>query len=408
MCRPRHRLTAPLFGLATWAALGCGQETTSPTSPAEPSPSIAAEGTVAAATAPLQFSQVSSGGAHTCGVTADGRAYCWGSNFRGQLGDGLEASEVARARPAAVATTLRFRQISAGEQHTCAVTFDDLAYCWGDNFRGALGDKTTTDRGTPVAVLGGHRFRDIRAAFSSTCGVTTSNEPYCWGDNRYGQVGDNTIIQRLVPRLVRGGLAFRRIVPSVYYACGVTTADKAYCWGRNASGQLGDGTTTDRHLPTLLAGGRNYKNVSPGTEHACGFTSGGAVFCWGLNSQGQLGDGTTTRRTKPVLAKTAGALDGVTTGDVHSCALRNDGRVLCWGGNQFGQIGDATNVAMRTLPVQVVGDVDYDAIEAGRSHVCGLSTAGTAFCWGANQHGQLGRGTFTTREPFPQGVEPPL
>ena len=34
------------------------------------------------------FSSVTSGGAHTCGLTSSDTAYCWGENERGQVGDG--------------------------------------------------------------------------------------------------------------------------------------------------------------------------------------------------------------------------------------------------------------------------------------------------------------------------------
>ena len=163
------------------------------------------------------------------------------------------------------------------------MTTDDLAYCWGQNGGGTLGDNTTTDRTTPVRVRGGHRFRDVRAGYSATCGVATTGESYCWGTNTYGEIGDNTIINRLIPRLVRGKHSFRRIVPGSGYACGVTTADKAYCWGRNDFGQLGDGTTIDRHLPTPVAGNRTFKNVSAGDAQPAGsrpaawYTAGAAT-----------------------------------------------------------------------------------------------------------------------------------
>ena len=407
MRSPARRLTGIPIAILASAALGCGDESRPLTGPAQNEPSPAVSGPVtAAATGPLLFSQVSAGVRFTCGVTTDGRAFCWGANFTGQLGNGTTGN--APARPVAVATSLRFRQITTGFTHSCAVTVDDVAYCWGENGGGQLGDKTTTSRTVPVRVLGGHKFRDVRAGWGATCGVATTGESYCWGTNTHGEIGDNSIVTRLIPRLVRGRHSFRRIVAGSGYACGVTTAGKAYCWGQNDSGQLGDGTTTERHLPTPVAGNRDWKNVSANSWHTCGFTTAGAVYCWGSNIDGVLGDGTTTNRTRPVLAKTTGTLDGVSPGSSHSCALRNDGRVLCWGNNQVGQVGDATIVSPRLLPVQVVGSANYDAIHAGFTHTCGLTVDHLALCWGGNDFGQLGRGTYTVREGFPQGVQPPL
>src|SRR3954454_13399858 len=61
------------------------------------------------------------------------------------------------------ATGLAFYQVSAGESHTCGVTTDNRAYCWGSNLGGQLGDGTTTDRLTPAPVAGGFRFHQISA-----------------------------------------------------------------------------------------------------------------------------------------------------------------------------------------------------------------------------------------------------
>jgi alpha-tubulin suppressor-like RCC1 family protein len=45
-----------------------------------------------------------------------------------------------------------FRSVAAGDTHTCAVTTGNLAYCWGDNEFGQLGDGTLTVRFTPTRV----------------------------------------------------------------------------------------------------------------------------------------------------------------------------------------------------------------------------------------------------------------
>ena len=85
------------------------------------------------------------------GVTVNDQAFCWGRNDQGRLGDGTTAT---RLTPTAVATDLRFRDVSAGAVHTCGVSQVDVGFCWGGNFWGQLGDGTTTSRLTPVPVAG--------------------------------------------------------------------------------------------------------------------------------------------------------------------------------------------------------------------------------------------------------------
>jgi alpha-tubulin suppressor-like RCC1 family protein len=95
---------------------------------------------------------VSAGDRHTCAVTADGGVRCWGANDTGQLGDGTDAG---RATPVPVAgLTSPIETVVAGEGHSCAVTAGHRAWCWGVNGGGQLGDGTTTDSRVPVAVAG--------------------------------------------------------------------------------------------------------------------------------------------------------------------------------------------------------------------------------------------------------------
>jgi alpha-tubulin suppressor-like RCC1 family protein len=143
-------------------------------------------------------------------------------------------SPVGEPELATSATSLVFYQVSAGASHTCAVTTDSRAYCWGDNSGGKLGDGTTTDHPTPVAVAGGLRFHSISAGYLTTCGVTTDQRAYCWGYNGVGTIGDGTTTTRLKPVPVRGGRRFSQIETSMSHTCGVSYPDhRAYCWGSN-------------------------------------------------------------------------------------------------------------------------------------------------------------------------------
>jgi alpha-tubulin suppressor-like RCC1 family protein len=84
--------------------------------------------------------------------------------------------------------------------------------------------------------------------------VTTANVAYCWGRNDLGQLGDGTRTQRLTPIAVAGGRFFRQVSAGTGHTCGVTPADRAFCWGSNQFGQLGDGTRNIRLTPVAVAG----------------------------------------------------------------------------------------------------------------------------------------------------------
>ena len=92
---------------------------------------------------------IDAGDASTCGLAADGRAFCWGANDRGQLGDGNIA---LASGPVASAPGLRFVQISVGWRHACGRTLSGAAYCWGLGTSGQLGSGTTTGSDVPVRV----------------------------------------------------------------------------------------------------------------------------------------------------------------------------------------------------------------------------------------------------------------
>jgi alpha-tubulin suppressor-like RCC1 family protein len=84
-----------------------------------------------------RFREVASGGNHTCALTLDDVAWCWGAQTAGNLGDGvgLESGGVPIGRPVPepVPTTLRFRTLSAGA-HTCGITLDAELWCWGPGY----------------------------------------------------------------------------------------------------------------------------------------------------------------------------------------------------------------------------------------------------------------------------------
>ena len=149
------------------------------------------------------FSQFTSNGGYTCALTTTGQAYCWGLNNQGQLGNNSTTNSripVAVQMPAGVS----FQSIAAGYYHTCALTTTGQAYCWGQGSSGRLGNNSTTDSRIPVAVQmpAGVSFQSIAASSLHTCALTTEGKAYCWGQGSIGQLGNNSTTDSSIPLAV--------------------------------------------------------------------------------------------------------------------------------------------------------------------------------------------------------------
>ena len=97
-----------------------------------------------------RFTQIVTGSALFCGIATDGWTYCWGSSASGQTGTGAFTGTVTD--PTRTVGDISFAQIDAGIARMCGVAFNGRAYCWGANLEGPLGDGTTTDRAVPTLV----------------------------------------------------------------------------------------------------------------------------------------------------------------------------------------------------------------------------------------------------------------
>lgn len=353
----------------------------------------------------LRFTAITSGFFHSCGLDVGGRAWCWGDDEYRQLGTSApgqpcDGVSTCHARPVAVETALRFASIAAGTTHTCALTADGAAWCWGGGYGGAgiLGDGQRRQSALPVAVAGGLRFRQLAVGVRATCGIALDDRAWCWGERGY--VGDGRQVDALAPVEVAGEHRFASISAGSLHACGVTTAGEAWCWGGNPSGQLGDGRQVHQSValatrPVRVLGTHRFRAIGAGGDHTCALTTADEAVCWGLNHVGQLGTGGASEpRTTPVAVSGGRRFAQLSAGTVHGCGVATDGVALCWGGNWFGGIGDGTSTAQNTgaerpTPTPVKTTQRFTAVAAGGSHSCGLATDGRLWCWGDRGRGQL-------------------
>jgi alpha-tubulin suppressor-like RCC1 family protein len=312
----------------------------------------------------MTFTKLAGGGAHTCGLTSDGSAWCWGSNTNGQLGDG---SFTARNAPISVAISVKFASISAGFDHTCALTSAGAVWCWGMNNRGQLGDGTTTRRSTPVPLAGAEGVTFIQVAAGGaefrgfTCALSDAGVAWCWGGNDRGQLGRGAkdFLTHPQPAAVSGDRTFSALVAGLgNHVCGLASDGTALCWGGNGNGALGDGTNVDSFLPLVVPGAPAFTQLAVGgyseAGHACGLTSAGVAWCWGDDDAGAVGDGTMGGRRMSVAVAGGHRFASISAGFRHTCGRRIDGVVYCWGSGRVGQLGTTSTTSTAT-PLKVAG-----------------------------------------------------
>jgi alpha-tubulin suppressor-like RCC1 family protein len=374
------------------------------------------EATVTVVSVPsnLVFISISAGGQTRCGLTAVGKAYCWGSNRSGELGTGTTTGpqsctgDPCSSTPVAVAGGLTFTQLRAGPANTCGVASGGTGYCWGDGYYNQTGISPTSPwtESLPTEIIGGLTFQTVRAGFRHNCGLTALGAAYCWGENTFGQLGNGAqgidSAAGAKPHPVVGGLTFSMIsVGSGQSSCGVTTTGAAYCWGSNRDAQLGIDTAVVPQqcsgnwcwspTPVAVQGGLAFASVSAGQNHNCGVTTVGAAYCWGGNSDGELGIGTTSGPEQctidiygtfacsqaPVAVAGGLRFASVSAGSGYTCGLTPAGAAYCWG------------YLYGPTPVALAGGLTFVSLD----HTCGITTSGVSYCWGDNTVGQLGDGT---------------
>jgi alpha-tubulin suppressor-like RCC1 family protein len=309
------------------------------------------------------ITKIGTGNAHTCALSQS-QVWCWGTGTYGQLGIGTAPTAVTNPTKVTDLEGFTVQDLSVGAYNTCAVV-NSRAYCWGWNPDGQLGDGTTVNKLVPTkastaSALSTVNVTQIATNDYHTCARKSDNTAACWGRNTSGQLGNQTNTSSLVAVAFYGN-GVTQVEVGSHHTC-IMASSRLWCTGDNAYGQLGYGNTTDRNFHNGAVAGAMGANLvtaySLGDYHTCAISLGKA-YCWGRNADGpgQIGDNSSTNRLSPVAVYATGALSGKTMTDIfasdfHSCAVDNTKKAYCWGRNSYGQLGDNTTTN-RLVPVAV-------------------------------------------------------
>jgi len=307
------------------------------------------------------------------------------------------------------------RNVSGGFNFACGQDVNGVAYCWGQNAFGQLGDGSTTNRSSPVPVAGNLQFSTVVAGGAHACGLTADGRAWCWGRNNFGQLGDNTLADRAAPVTVMGDWRFALITAGDRHTCGFTRvmptqSPTLLCWGSNEWGQSGGaigGAAMKQPFALTVNPAGGLTSLDAGLGHTCAVIDSRAT-CWGLNANGQLGDNTTSNGTFTFnRVQSMLAFRSISAGPGHTCAVTTSDEGYCWGRNSVvpstpglgGQLGDGTTDE-RHVPTAVSGGRAWQQIDAGGNAgtTCGITTPGSVpprelYCWGRNLAGNVGDAT---------------
>lgn len=338
----------------------------------------------------------------TCVLTEDGRVFCWGVPIGGFL-----CNDDCIETPAVVPAAHPFDTLALGGSNwgevACGLGTDGIPHCWGAllvNLDGAA------DLGSvPEPLTNAIPLRAVSIGIGHICGLARDLKTYCWGDYDGARRGQEVpspggIGYDFVPNIVRGAHEFVALQAGAWNTCGIDQDKQGWCWGAGHS--LGNTTVSLLIDPDVCGYGRTcsfdplpidggYRIVVFAGREGCGVGAGGALICW----DGAFGD---PPRAPEAVALPMPVVRAV-SGREHQCVLDNEGAAWCWGSNEHGQLGIG-QVTSAAAPTPVNGQLRFQSLTAGYAHTCGVTTDAQLYCWGANGSGRLGTGgRVDAREP---------
>ena len=340
-------------------------------------------------------------------VTADGTAYAWGNNSNGELGIGTTDTN-AHPTPVQVSVISNVVALAGGGDSlgnsVLALLSDGSVWAWGSDQRGQLGDGAadSTPHATPARVPSLSGVTGVATSGLHSLAVKNDGTVWAWGDNSSGELGLGTSDINAHPTPVQVPIS-DVVVVNTTGQDGASFAIKRdgtlWAWGANNYGQLGIGSNTEADTPTQVPGLSDIMAVQTAGGHSIALKRDGTVYTFGESASGQGGNGSLNGTNTP--AQVTGLTDvaAISAAIFHNAVVKRDGTVWTWGiddagGNpnsagyngaagQLGYPATQTNsyqagracqfgAYCQTRPKQVPGVDGAVAVVAGHGHTLAL------------------------------------
>ena len=406
------------------------------------------------------FIEIAAAEEHTCAIKTNGVAYCWGTDNYGSLGKQSVKNE-ERQYPVKVSGNKTWVSIAAGRWNTCGINDDKYMFCWGKNLLGQLGNNATSWSATPHRV---HDPANTSANWTAQWSVAAVGVQRAFGI-RAGTEQTITFPGQSDIKLTAGPVTLGATASSslaVTYAsqtsnvCSVTGSTVTLLTTGTCTieaSQAGTATVFEAAPVsisfTILAGDQTIEFPNPGTKNTSDFTGSGMGLSAAASSKlvvsfsssttnvctvsgilvSKVAFGTCTITASqsgssnfnaaPNVTRSFSIVDGAASGAAwewgstptamstslvftsieagrnHSCGLTAAGTAYCWGENQDGELGNGFGGIASAPPVMVLGGHTWAQVRPGGNSTCGVTTSGQGYCWGNNDRGQLGDGSTT-------------
>lgn len=391
--------------------------------------------------------QIAASRDNTVILMEDGTVWAWGDNSCRQLGEGVEAVQKSVFKPVKVSGLEKIKEIAVGNGYILAL--DEIGQVWGlgNNIGNVISATANLDIVSKPIRLGNlNGIIHIAAGTNYAAAVRSDGAIWLWGQYRYKVENSNRTIEAkyianvqkiftlryntiaidkngtgwicrgkyLDPEQIEEISGIVDIIEGVNSAYAVRDDGSVWSWNINTSkAEQVDGLHNIKSIVSVkdddfialdeegsvwswdcksktLAKNPNLTGVvsiAAGTSHFAALKSDNTIWSWGDNSKGQLGNGGEFFHSKPVQIESLDNVKQVAASKNFTAAVKEDGTVWIWG-----------SISGSYSPVQVKGIDDVEKVAAGISHVLALKKDGTVWSWGSNLSGELGDGTYVSKQ----------